>query len=65
VRAVVASSTRRRFVMMTSVLGKNPEQQTRCLLTERVGAGDQQPTVRPDCGSLQMRSTFYFGGASS
>jgi hypothetical protein len=44
---------------------KNPEQQTRCLLTERIGAGDQQTIVRPDCGGLQMRNLFYFGGAST
>jgi hypothetical protein len=37
VRAVVASSTRRRFVMMRLSPRKNPEQQTRCLLTERIG----------------------------
>jgi hypothetical protein len=42
---------------------KNLEQQTRCLLIECVGANDQQTTVRPDCGGVQMRSAFYFGGA--
>ena len=50
VRAVVASSTRRRFVMMVWVPGK--------FLTTR--SGDQRISVRPDCGGLQRRTCFYF-----
>jgi hypothetical protein len=51
VRAVVASSRRRSFVMMVWVLGKYSI--TRC--------GDQRISVRPDCGSLQTRTRIYFG----
>jgi len=50
VRAVVASSTSRSFVMMVLVPGKYLT--TRC--------GDQRISVGPDCGGLQRRTRFYF-----
>jgi hypothetical protein len=63
VRAVVASSNRRRFVMMVWIPGK--------FLAGRLGRkawqvslatrrGDQRIDVRPDCGGTQRRTCIYF-----
>ena len=66
VRAVVASSTRRSFVMMVWVPGKLLGRfgRWRGLEGESIGRmgrqqiGDQRISVRPDCGGLQRRSVF-------
>src|SRR5262249_53288351 len=58
VRAVVASSTRRSFVMMVSFPG-------RFYCAEGFGMGDQQPAKRPDCGGTETQEAFYFNIATT
>jgi hypothetical protein len=57
VRAVVASSASRMFVMNL----KSPEKfaaTNKVLVDRSVGAGDQQITIRPHCGGVQTRCRF-------
>jgi hypothetical protein len=62
VRAVVASSTMRRFVMMILVPGKvlaAKESSARGL--RRI---DQRLIIRPECGGLEKADAFYFMNAT-
>ena len=52
VRAVVASSMRRRFVICSES-------------REVLKSADQQPSVRPDCGAAQTLIRIYFSGHST
>jgi len=58
VRAVVASSAIRIFVMMVWVPGEISARSVN-------NSGDQRTSVRPDCGSVQTRTWIYFPNAKS
>ena len=71
VRAVVASSNKRSFVMIVWVPGKNPGKEVlgKKILAASLGTSlatnlviklcDQRTSVRPDCGRLSMRIRIY------
>src|ERR1700731_1354175 len=59
VRAVVASSTRRRFVMMVCILGNFAEESLGNKVWQ-LRSCDQRISVRPDCGGPQRRAGIYF-----
>ena len=58
VKAVVASSTMRRFVMMSLVPGKRPG--SNGIVFIGVLDASQRVIIRPDCGRLQMARWFLF-----
>jgi hypothetical protein len=61
VRAVVASSAIRKFVMMISVPEKASE--LKGSLSRTLRRYDQQPAIRPECGGCKTQRVFYFTSA--
>src|SRR5205085_11739433 len=58
VRAVVASSTMRRFVMMFLIPGKDLGRNG--IVLPSIRQVDQRLIIRPDCGGLQSETACYF-----
>ena len=60
VSAVVASNTRRRFVMMVWVPGKFAGNNAVLVRKTQSRHSDQQTSVRPECGAFRRRILFLF-----
>jgi hypothetical protein len=57
----VASSTRRRFVMMWSLEKPGSNEKSGRRPFRQI---DQRPIIRPDCGGLENADAFYFDDAT-